>query len=218
MTDNGVPNLSHQETITVTVAEVNVAPVLANVPATASIPELVAYTFDANATDADLPAQTLAFGLSGAPTGAAIDPSTGVFTWTPTEAQGPGSFTFDVTVGDGVTTSQQSVTLTVTEVNVAPVLGAIGNKNALRRHRAHVHGDGDGRGSPGQHPHLLADRRAGRCDDQRVDRRLQLDARRGRRRHAPSFKVTSPTTGRALSLMKRTITVTVRRDEARAGA
>ena len=30
-----------------------------------------------------------------------IDASTGVFTWTPTEAQGPGSYTFDVIVSDG---------------------------------------------------------------------------------------------------------------------
>src|SRR5262245_64669012 len=80
--------------ITLTVTEANLAPVLANVPASATIPELVAYTFTATATDADLPAQTLTFSLVGAPAGAAIGASSGVFSWTPTEAQGPGAYPF----------------------------------------------------------------------------------------------------------------------------
>ena len=47
-------------------------------------------TFTATATDADLPANTLTFSLdAGAPAGGmTIDASTGVFTWTPTEAPG----------------------------------------------------------------------------------------------------------------------------------
>ncbi len=49
----------------------------------------------------DLPANTLTFSLSGEPAGASIDPNTGVFTWTPTEAQGPEPYTFDVIVSDG---------------------------------------------------------------------------------------------------------------------
>src|SRR5262249_61400748 len=76
--------------ITLTVTEVNAAPVLANVPASATIPELAAYSFTATATDADLPAQTLTFSLVGAPSGASIGASSGVFSWTPSEAQGSG--------------------------------------------------------------------------------------------------------------------------------
>ena len=46
-------------------------------------------TFTATAT---APGSALTFSLdAGAPAGAAIDPATGVFTWTPTEAQGPGT-------------------------------------------------------------------------------------------------------------------------------
>jgi hypothetical protein len=46
-------------------------------------------TFTATATDADA-GQTLTFSLINLiPTGAAIDPSTGVFTWTPTLDQDP---------------------------------------------------------------------------------------------------------------------------------
>ena len=47
-------------------------------------------TFTATATDADLPANTLTYSLTRrAGRGVTIDASTGVFTWTPTEAQGP---------------------------------------------------------------------------------------------------------------------------------
>ena len=116
-------SLTDTQSITITVDEVNVAPVLTNVPATVTIPEMVAYSFTATATDSDIPAQTLTFSLGlTAPTGAAIDPVTGVFTWTPTEAQGPGVYTFDVIVSDGSLTDTQSITITVDEVNVAPVL------------------------------------------------------------------------------------------------
>jgi gliding motility-associated-like protein len=128
VTDNGTnpDNLTASETFNITVAEVNVAPVIANVPATVTIPEMVPYSFTATATDSDIPVQTLTFSLSaGAPTGAAIDPSTGEFTWMPTEAQGPGVYTFDVIVSDGSLTDAQSITITVDEVNIAPVLADV---------------------------------------------------------------------------------------------
>ena len=57
--------------------------------------------FDAEATDVDVPPQTLAYSLEDAPAGQAIVPATGVFTWTPTEEQGPGDYTFPVLVSDG---------------------------------------------------------------------------------------------------------------------
>ena len=36
--------------------------------------------------------------------------STGAFTWTPTEAQGPGSYPFIVRVSDGVTNTDAAIT------------------------------------------------------------------------------------------------------------
>src|SRR5205814_1760049 len=77
------------------------------------------------ASDHDLPAQTLTFSLSGAPTGASIDPSTGVFSWTPAEAQGPGVYNFNVVVSDGSFTDTKPIQLTVAEVNVAPILSGV---------------------------------------------------------------------------------------------
>ena len=49
-------------------------------------------TFTAHASDPDSDAaETLTFGLdAGAPAGAAIDPVTGVFTWTPNSDEPPG--------------------------------------------------------------------------------------------------------------------------------
>ncbi|HUM49610.1 MAG TPA: Ig-like domain-containing protein [Anaerolineaceae bacterium] len=119
--------VSNVATVSITVIPVNDAPILSPI-GNKSVNELVLLTFTASATDIDLPAQTLTFSLTDAPTGAAIDPSTGVFTWTPTEAQGPGTYTFDVCVSDGVATVCETITVTVNEVNVAPVLGAIGSK------------------------------------------------------------------------------------------
>ena len=120
------------ETITVTVYEVNVAPVLGAI-GNKTTDELVLLNFTATATDADLPANTLTFTLAdGAegqvPTGASINPSIGLFTWTPNEAQGPGTYTFDVCVSDGTLSDCETITVTVNEVNVAPNIGPIGNK------------------------------------------------------------------------------------------
>ncbi|MDB6109459.1 MAG: Na-Ca exchanger/integrin-beta4, partial [Pedosphaera sp.] len=54
-----------------------------------------------SAVDPDVPNETLAFTLDpGAPAGASIDPASGLFTWTPTEAQAPASYTITVRVTD----------------------------------------------------------------------------------------------------------------------
>ena len=104
----------------------NVPPVLRDVAASAMIPELAEYAFTASASDSDIPAQTLTFSLADfdasntVPSGATIGSSTGVFRWTPTEAQGPGSYKFNVSVSDGASSTTQPIVLTVTEVNSAP--------------------------------------------------------------------------------------------------
>jgi hypothetical protein len=113
-----------EATVTITVNSVDDAPVLSLIE-DATIPELVEFSFTASANDVDLPAQVLTFSLVGAPGGAAIDPTAGVFTWTPSELQGPGVYTFSVKVCDDTDPTplcdEQEVTLTVTEVNSAPV-------------------------------------------------------------------------------------------------
>lgn len=90
-----------------------------------SIDEGTLLSFTVTATDPD--GDALTYSLIGAPTGASIAPA-GVFSWTPTEAQGSESYTFDVVVSDGSLTDSERITVTVNEVNVAPVLSAIGNR------------------------------------------------------------------------------------------
>ena len=130
VTDDGTPTLDDSETFTITVNEVNVAPVLGAI-GDRTVDEETELSFTATATDADLPANTLTFSLdAGAPAGAAIDPTTGVFSWTPTETQ-DGDHTVTVRVTDDGTPTlddSETFTITVNEVNVAPVLGAIGDR------------------------------------------------------------------------------------------
>ncbi len=116
-------------TVTITVSAappVNVAPVLGAI-GVKSVNELTQLAFTATATDSN--GDTLTYSLTGAPSGAAINSATGVFTWTPSEAQGPGTYTITVVVSDGALTDSEAVTVTVAEVNVAPVLATIGNKS-----------------------------------------------------------------------------------------
>ncbi|HEY0457752.1 MAG TPA: Ig-like domain-containing protein, partial [Pyrinomonadaceae bacterium] len=113
------------QTVSVAVREVNVAPTLSNVPA-ATVNELSAYTFAASAQDTDIPNQPLTFSLINAPAGASINPSSGAFTWTPTEAQGNGSvYSFTLRVSDGTAATDVPVKLTAQEVNSPPILSAI---------------------------------------------------------------------------------------------
>ncbi|TWU37529.1 tRNA nuclease WapA precursor [Novipirellula aureliae] len=110
------------ETFTITVAEVNRPPVLAAIPAQ-TINEQTELVVQATATDLDVPANTLTYSLDVAPTGAKIDATTGRFTWTPTEADGPGTANVTVKVSDGSGGSDtESFVITVAEVNTAPVL------------------------------------------------------------------------------------------------
>lgn len=114
---NNQHNHSDTDTIQVTVTNPNLPPVLTNTPSgTVSIPALAAYTFDANATDPNI-GDTLTFTLSGQPSGASINGSTGVFTWTPSNGQADHTYTFTVRVSDGQLSSSRTVTLRVNEIH-----------------------------------------------------------------------------------------------------
>lgn len=128
-TDNGVPPKSATNSFTVHVNEVNSAPVLP-VQTNRTINELTLMTVVNTATDPDLPANTLTYSFLSAPTGAVVSTS-GVITWTPTEAQGPSTNTFTVRVVDNGSpplSDTNTFTVTVNEVNSAPVLPAQSNR------------------------------------------------------------------------------------------
>ncbi|HKS38499.1 MAG TPA: lamin tail domain-containing protein [Verrucomicrobiae bacterium] len=131
VTDNGSPALSDSETLTLSVTEANLAPGLAFI-SDQTVNEGNTINFTALGSDSDLPAQTLTYSLdAGAPAGASINPSTGLFTWTPTEAQGPATNTITVRVTDNGSpnlSGAETFVITVTEGNAAPVLATVGNK------------------------------------------------------------------------------------------
>ena len=98
-----------------------------------AINELTLLTVTNTAIDADIPALPLTYTLlvtnlvdNSVVTNASID-TNGVITWTPTEAQGPGTNLFTTIVSDGSISATNSFVVTVNEVNSAPVLPVQGN-------------------------------------------------------------------------------------------
>lgn len=122
------------ETIKITVNEVNVAPVI-NPIADQFGSEFNKLTFQATASDADLPGNGLSFSLIGAPAAASIDAKTGVITWTPGEDDGGQKFNFTVRVTDDGTPNlfaETTVNVNIGEVNSAPDILPIGDFELLR--------------------------------------------------------------------------------------
>jgi hypothetical protein len=124
--DNGSPTLSDTKSVAIHVNEVNSPPTLSAI-GNKAVNELATLTFTAIATDSDLPSNVISYSLVGAPPGASINTSTGVFTWTPTEAQGPGTYPFTVKATDNgspALSDSKPVTVTVNEVNTSPIAKA----------------------------------------------------------------------------------------------
>src|SRR6185503_12136748 len=112
-TDNGTPALSATNSFTVVVDEVNSAPTL-KVPPNQSINELSTRVVLNTAIDLDLPVNKLTFALVSGPSGVEVDPTTGVLSWTPSEAQGPSINTITVKVTDnGIPASSATNSFTV---------------------------------------------------------------------------------------------------------
>ncbi|MFZ5470844.1 MAG: putative Ig domain-containing protein, partial [Myxococcota bacterium] len=125
-TDNGSPQMSDNETISIVVGAVNRAPTLAN-PGFQTIGEAATLAFNLSASDPD--GNGLTYSATGLPTGATLNAATGAFSWTPTYLQaGSYQVTFIVT-DDGAPnlSAQQSTTITVNNTNRAPVISPIAN-------------------------------------------------------------------------------------------
>ena len=139
ITDSGTPALNDFETITIAVNEVNAAPALAAI-GDKIVNEGELLSFTATATDTDVPSQTLTFNLdAGAPTGAAIDPATGAFTWTPTMAQAPGNYAVTVRVTDNGTPALddfETISIVVNAVDRGPFAILDIDANGVARYMA----------------------------------------------------------------------------------
>ncbi|MEW5797279.1 MAG: putative Ig domain-containing protein, partial [Candidatus Zixiibacteriota bacterium] len=117
------------EVVTITINQVNLTPVLAAI-GSKSTDEGVNLNFTVSATDADGTTPTIT--TSALPTGATFT-STGTgtetFDWTPDFTQaGPYTVTFYAT-DDSSAVDSEIVTITVNQVNLTPVLAAIGSKS-----------------------------------------------------------------------------------------
>jgi len=128
VTDDGRPARSHTESVTLSVLEVNRPPLMDPIPHI-KVKEGETLTFTVTAQDPDLPPQRLTYTLpAGSPPGSEIDPNTGVFNWTPTEAQGPGTYEVFFGVLDDATPQQghgRFVLIAVTEIDNPPVFDPV---------------------------------------------------------------------------------------------
>src|SRR5205823_5559206 len=98
VTDNGSPVLSVTNSFTVTVSEVNTAPILANQTNITRI-GLQTLVVTNTASDSDIPSNSLAYSFITAPTNAVID-TNGIIVWTPAAAQVPSTNVFTTIVTD----------------------------------------------------------------------------------------------------------------------
>ena len=117
-------DLSDSQIVTITVNNVNRAPVLDEI-GNKNVDENATLYFTVNAEDPD--SNPLTYSATGVPGSADFDPLTREFTWTPVYGE---SGTYDVTfnVSDGDLSDSETITISVGLVNRAPELGSIGDK------------------------------------------------------------------------------------------
>ena len=125
--DNGLPQLSATAAVAVVVREVNQAPILAPITSR-TINEGYTLLISSVATDLDLPPNQLRFHFgSSAPAGAGLDATNGLFSWRPTETQGPSTNVLRIVVTDDgapVLSATQSFTVVVRDTLSDLVLAA----------------------------------------------------------------------------------------------
>lgn len=112
------------EVVQITVNNINRDPVL-NAVGNQTVDENAELSVQLVASDED--AEVLTYSIVNQPAGSDFNTNTGLFTWTPSYAQsGIYPVTFGVT--DGISPKTEDITITVNNVNRAPVLAAVGNR------------------------------------------------------------------------------------------
>ncbi|BCM88801.1 hypothetical protein IAD21_00643 [Abditibacteriota bacterium] len=105
------------------------APILAPIGnKTVTVGNELAFTATATDPNNDTLKFSLAAGSDPVPVGATIDPNSGAFSWTPTQAQGPGVYSFKVVVKDNgtpVKSDEEEIKITVQAPNTAPTIQSV---------------------------------------------------------------------------------------------
>ena len=106
-----------------------VAPAIASIPVeTATIGKTFTVDFSQYATDTNTPALSLSYNLgAGAPSGASIDPSSGILTWPVPSGQAIGSYPFTVDVTDNGSPKNTTIAGFTVAVSTTPVLPPVLN-------------------------------------------------------------------------------------------
>ncbi|MCX7876814.1 MAG: putative Ig domain-containing protein [Melioribacteraceae bacterium] len=110
--------------VSITVIDVNTPPQINAIP-NKEINEGEQLTFEVIATDNE--GDDLTYSASNLPTGATFNPTTRIFSWTPTGKQA-GNYSVTFSVSDGKLTSSVNVNIKVNDVNVAPIIQPIPDK------------------------------------------------------------------------------------------
>ena len=122
-TDNG--DVISGEDITITVNNIDRPPVF-NPIGNHTVSENSTLSFTISAADPDN--DSLTYSASHLPSGATFDNPTHTFSWTPTFNQAGVYPNIYFVVSDGSLTDSEDITITVTNVNLPPVLASIGDK------------------------------------------------------------------------------------------
>jgi parallel beta-helix repeat protein len=128
VSDNGSPSLSTTRSFTITAVEVNDAPIVSSIANQAAL-DGTPLTVQVSAGDPEL--ATLTYSLDSPPAGATIDSSTGLFRWTPREAQSPATFTITVRTTDDGSPNRFALTsfdVVVAEHNDPPQWNPVSNR------------------------------------------------------------------------------------------
>jgi hypothetical protein len=111
---------STEQSFDIVVRESNLPPLWVTSAVTRRVTEGLTLSFKLQATDPDLPAQSLGYRLESGPAGLVVS-TNGSVTWTPTEAQGPSTNRVRASVSDGLASVPLEFDIVVREANEAPV-------------------------------------------------------------------------------------------------
>ncbi len=123
--NGGGADTSASSTFTISITPTNDAPTLNSI-GNKSVNENVLLSFTVTATDLD--ADTLTYSASNLPAGSTFTPGTRIFSWIPSYSDAGTYSNVHFEVTDGTATTSEDITITVNNVNRAPVLTAIGNQ------------------------------------------------------------------------------------------